>query len=450
MLEHIEHINTEKNMSTGRIPRVTERFFDIAIPLDTLENLAEDVARYGDVFFYTNTNSPHPILVMNTAEAASHILGRKHHNYRKGLGIERVRLLLGNGLMASEDPIWKKQRQLMQPHFQKITLEKFVPLMQDCVQKLQKQWLQAAHERTSIHLTEMMSETTLSCILQAILSEDLKKLAQTLGADPFALLTDESARDLAFARQFRALAAYIKTIIQERLREQRFPTDFLSMMLTRKHKQTHEVMPLANVVNEVMTLIVAGHETTAAALSWTWYLLANHSDVMKKLQTEVSKLAGRIATYTDFPTLPYTQAVLQESMRLYPPGWLLTRQAMIDDVVDEISIVANTQILISPYLLQRHEKYWCAPEKFQPERFLVSSENLTPYAYLAFAAGGRKCIGDQFAMYEMTIHLATLAQQFILQCENSAPVKMAAQVNLRPQDRIQMCVTLFDSKEINR
>ena len=243
------------------------------IPDGTLEALYQGFLDHGDIYQATLAGDTQPVFVISKPDWAQHVLAKNYTNYKKGLGIERVRLLLGNGLMASEGELWKFQRQMMQPFFQQAALKPYESLIQECASDCAKRWQGFLDRDKPINLTKEMSEITLHFILKAIFSEDLSKIEQAHGENPFEIVTDESARNLEFARNFRRLAGLVREIIQQRVDDNHYPDDIISRMLKAKHKQTGESMPLKNVLNETMTLIVAGHETTAASLNWTWWLI---------------------------------------------------------------------------------------------------------------------------------------------------------------------------------
>jgi cytochrome P450 len=250
----------------------------------------------------------------------------------------------------------------------------------------------------------------------------------------------QSNRDLKFAFQFRSLARLVGELIQRRRQTQEQHFDFLSMFMLSRDRDTDEPMPDKELIDEVLTLIVAGHETTAAALTWTWYLLSHHPEAAEQLQAEVDRTESRDALRLDAAeALSFTHRVLQESLRLYPPGWLLTRRAIEADELGGFAIAPRTDVFISPYMLHRHPEFWSVPEEFRPERF-AGAEERHRFAYIPFAVGPRHCIGENIAMFEMLVHMHTMVRRFRLRRATNEPIELEAQINLRPRSNLMMMV----------
>jgi cytochrome P450 len=285
-----------------------------------------------------------------------------------------------------------------------------------------------------------MSDLTLNVILRAIFGADLDWFNDTLGANAFLMVAEESARDLQFAYRFRQLSRMVAELDEIRRARGGEPTDFLGMLIAAREKGTGEPMPERVLIDEVMTLVVAGHETTASALNWTWYLLALNPDADAKLAAEVGALPEDVELgFEDSEGLEYTQAVIKESLRLYPPGWVLTRRTIDADVLSGHVVPAGTELVFSPYLIQRHPRYWEAPERFMPERFLgPGAAGRDPYTYIPFAAGPRHCVGENFSIYEMTLHLVRMARRWRMQYLFDGPLEMEAAINLRTRGNLRM------------
>jgi cytochrome P450 len=216
--------------------------------------------------------------------------------------------------------------------------------------------------------------------------------------------------------------------------------DFLAMLMSARDKETGDAMGERELIDEVMTLVVAGHETTASALNWTWYLLALHPEVESRLHAEIAAApVAAAASLAQMEALPYTQQVVNEALRLYPPGWLLSRRAIGADVLAGFEIAPGTDVLLSPYLLHRHPRFWPDPDAFKPERFASENEAARPrFAYMPFAAGPRHCIGETFALYEMLMHLYKVARRYRLTYLPTEPVELEAQINLRTKKPLYM------------
>jgi cytochrome P450 len=190
-----------------------------------------------------------------------------------------------------------------------------------------------------------------------------------------------------------------------------------------------------------MTLIVAGHETTAAALTWTWYLISRHPETAARLEAEADRVTADVLGLDAAESLAFTHQVLQESLRLYPPGWLFTRRTIEADELGGFPIAPRTDVFISPYLLHRNPAFWSDPEEFRPERFAgADAEGRHPFAYIPFSVGPRHCIGENLAMFEMLVHLQTMMRRFRLTRVGSEPIELEAQINLRPRTHLLMTV----------
>lgn len=390
---------------------------------------------YGDCYRVHSRSRGADTWVINDPALIKPVLVSRHRNYSKGVGIERVRVLLGNGLMASEGERWRSQRRMLQAGFHRVKIEAMLPVYIEQARHLSRQWLQAAIEARPVNVSDAVSETTLMAVLRAVFSEDLTQLKQD-GANPFALVSEVSERNLRFAMKFRQLGKVIQVIIDRRRQSGRFPMDLLSHMMQARDKSTGRGMSDRQLIDEVLTLIVAGHETTAASLDWLWYLLAAHPATMDKVCEEARSL--------DFSTLDKLQQlehlvwiprVIKEALRLYPPGWLYTRRALRDDRLGEYAIPAGTDVFICAWLLHRHPAYWPQADAFMPERFSREQEaRRNRYTYLPFSAGPRHCIGERFAMTEMMVHLGVIAGVVRPQTVPLSSPAFETDVNLRPRD----------------
>lgn len=249
--------------------------------------------------------------------------------------------------------------------------------------------------------------------------------------------------NLRFRRAIRYLDALIYNIIQRRRANGEDTGDLLSMLLGVRDKETGEGMSDRQLRDEVMTIFLAGHETTANALSWTWHLLASHPEVEAKLHEELGEtLAGRPPSVADLPRLRYTEAVVTESMRLYPPAWAFGREALEDCEIGGYRVPAGTQLIMSQWVAHRDPRYFDAPEMFRPERWESGlSERLPRYAYFPFGGGPRLCIGRSFARMEAVLLLATLAQKFRLRHVPGEYIAPQPSVTLRPKNGMRMVLS---------
>ena len=224
----------------------------------------------------------------------------------------------------------------------------------------------------------------------------------------------------------------VSEVAGQRRKQNRTDTDMLGMLM-EAHDRKNQVMPDRQLVSEIMTLIVAGHETTASTLNWTWYLLSKSAEVEEKLTSELNAIPGSGSLEIgDLAKFVYTRQVIEETLRLYPAGWLMTRAALKNDRLGDYHVPAGTEIYISPYLIQRHPAFWEAPDRFNPDRFGPDElRTRHPMTMLPFSAGPRKCIGESFARIEMQIHLMTIAKHLSLRNVSEQPIQLEAGVNLR-------------------
>ena len=404
-----------------------------------LSKLCRLFAEHGDAFRVFSPVTQSHIYVLSHPEHVKHVLVANPQNYTKGIGIERVGILLGNGIMVSEGELWRRQRKMIQPAFHRDSIARMVGHIRDANRQLLEKWTSCADNSEEINLTQDMSEVTLRIVLLAVFGGDLEDISTAAGGNPFALLTEETERNLNFAYKFRSLSRLIMDCINRRRAQPQERFDLLAMLMAARDRKSGAAMPDKQLLDEVMTLIVAGHETTASALNWMWYLLSQHPIVEQRLHQELDNLAVLPATIEDTSQLPYTRQVIEETLRLYPPGWLLTRRSIDEDNICGCPVAPNTDVFVSPYIVHRHPEFWDQPEQFDPDRFTPSqTAQRNRFAYLPFALGPRACIGEQFAMVEMLLHTALLARHIRLRHVPKQPVELECQVNLRTKHNLHM------------
>ena len=410
---------------------------------ESLDRMMEFFREYGDTYRVTLPSRKTPAVVVHHPEDVKRVLITNSVNYTKGIGLDRVKILLGNGIMVSEGDHWKRQRRMLQPAFHRRALQHFEELIRGYNGRHLETWSEAAAKGEAIDVAEEMSRLALEIILRAIFSQDLDYLTRTMGVNPFSLVSEDSARNLEFAMKFRSLRKLVREIVENRRREGREPHDFLSMVVGAEDEATGERMSEREWLDETMTLIVAGHETTASSLTWAWYLLALNPDVEARLHEEVDSVLepGEVPPFDRLKDLPYTDLVLKEALRMYPPGWLLTRRAVAEDHLGGFRIAPGTDVLVSPYVVHRHPSFWSDPEAFRPERFTGEEERArNRFIYFPFGLGPRRCIGEPMANFEMQVHLAATARRFRLVRDDDRPVEMEAAINLRPKGELRMRV----------
>ncbi|MBV8911040.1 MAG: cytochrome P450 [Gammaproteobacteria bacterium] len=427
--------------TANRTPPEAELQFDIGSREDSLERMIELFARHGDTYRVYVPARRSYTYVIHHPDDVKRVLVSNHRNYTKGLGLDRVKILLGKGIMTSEGELWTRQRYMMQPLFHRRIIGRFAELIAAANARLLARWDALASRSEPINLTDEMSELTLEIVLRSIFGHDLDRLTQQLGGNPFEVVSREPSRDLQFAYRFRSLTKLVAQLIARRRaqpEEEHF--DYLAMLMAARDKESGAAMGERELIDEVMTLIVAGHETTASGLNWTWYLLSQHPQAERRLHAEIDAAAQTSAPgLAQLEALRWTQQVVNEALRLYPPGWLLSRRAIEADALGGYAVPAQSNVLLPLYLLHRHPRFWKDPESFDPSRFAPEHESERPrFAYMPFAAGPRHCIGETFALYEMLMHLYLVARRYRLVYVPDKPLQLEAQINLRTRHPLHM------------
>jgi cytochrome P450 len=414
--------------------------FDIGGDDDAIHRMTELAARHGDTYRFYSPGRRAEMWVINHPDDVKRVLVSNHKNYTKGSGLDRVKILLGHGIMTSEGDLWKRQRYMMQPAFHRRVITEFSRLIDACNERFIARWEAQSARGELVNVTDDMSELTLEIVLLSIFGTDLERLSKEMGGNPFDIVTKEPARDLKFAYRFRQLSKLVGTLAARRKVEKTEHFDFLQMLIDARDKETGAPMSERELIDEAMTLIVAGHETTASGLNWTWYLLSQNPEAEKLLHAEIDAAAEKAEpSLTEMEALGYTRNVVDEALRLYPPGWLLSRRTIQPDVLSGFAVPAGTDVLLCPYLLHRHPRYWKEPEAFRPERFDAAHEAERPrFAYMPFAAGPRHCIGESLALYEMYMHLYKVARRYRLRYVPDRELELEARINLRTRYPLMM------------
>src|ERR1700722_1230203 len=391
---------------------------------DLLEWMGRQFAIYGDT--YKASIAGFNAYVTRNPEFAHHVLVENWQNYVKGQNIERVALLLGDGLMVSEGELWKRQRRMIQPAFNQESIAALFKVIVAVNSRFLQKWQSAARRNESVNVTHDVSGMALEVVLRFIFGEDYEE-----ASSHFEILTVEQTRDMAFARSFRALGKVILQIINRKRKDSVPATDALGVMMQARDPQSGEPMPDRQIIDETLTLIVAGHETTASTLNWNWYLISQHPEVEQRLANELETLTTSFE-FDDLPKFPYARQIIEVTMRLYAAGWSMSRKALGDDWLGDYFVPAGTEIYLPPYFIQRHPELWEESDRFNPDRFRPeNSRHRHRMAMIPFSAGPRNCIGAHFARIEMQIHLMIIARCLRLEYIASKPVELDAGINLR-------------------
>jgi len=391
-------------------------------------------------------------------DGVKHILQDNNQNYVKGPIIGRVKVLIGEGLFTSEGGFWRRQRRLAQPAFSRERLAGFATTMVSRTAERLARWAPAAARGEAIDVAAEMNALALTIVGETLFGRDLSGEAHVAGhalrvalevtsqramsylVTPIWLPT---ARHRAFRRAVDILDTLVYEIIAARRRADAPGDDLLGMLMTARDEETGEGMSLRQLRDEVMTFLLAGHETTAVALAWTWYLLARHPDIAAATRDEVTGVLGsREPTVADLPHLPLARMVVEEAMRLYPPVWGIGRQAVGADSVCGYDIPAGALVNLSPWVTHRHPGLWPDPERFDPERFRPGHDRDRPrFAYFPFSGGPRLCIGEPFALLEAQLIVAMTLQRYALTLADARPVEIEPTLTLRPRGGLRMQVT---------
>jgi cytochrome P450 len=397
---------------------------------------------YGDIVQYRS--SLEPAYLINHPEFIQHVLLSNATNYNKDTFLNKhlIESVAGQGLLTSENPLWRQQRQVIQPAFHRRSLGRFEDVMQTATAQAVDRLEVHAREGEAVDISDEMVRVTLDIVTRSLFSSDILAEAGAIGQAMDTMVSIGKPKHRLVQEAISYLDRLVVELIQTRMAlTDAAPDDLLTTLLTATYPDGGH-MPLQQVRDEVMALMIAGHETTANTLSWSWYLLGKNPEVMAQMQAELDReLGGRLPTMADADLLPYTTMVIQESMRLYPSAWSISRRALGQDEIGGYHIPANAIVAMSPYTMHRHPDYWPEPERFQPERFEPAQIADRPhFAYFPFGGGARQCIGRHFAMAESLIVMATVAQRYHLELVPDHPVEPHALVTLRPRHGILMRV----------
>lgn len=422
---------------------------------DFLAPLMNGIEQFGDAvrFRFLKQNAA----VFRHPNDVYRILLENHRNYRKQTrGYRAMRYLMGNGLVTSEGDFWLRQRRIAQPSFHRQKITNFGQTMVNVAEKRGRIWESVADTGQVVDIAPHMMEVALDIVGQTLLSTDLVDASSTISDALDIVLRDVVRRTNApifvplwlpgkenrrTREAIGILVELVDAIIAERRKATDNPPDLLTMLMEARDEDTGEGMSDEQLRDEVMTIFLAGHETTATALTWTWYLLSEHPDYAAKLHEEIDRvLDGRLPTVDDLPQLEWTRMILDESMRLYPPVPLVARMSQEPDVVAGYELPADTFVFVGPYMTHRHPDFWPEPERFLPERFRDRRANRPRFAYFPFLGGPRQCIGNSFAQMEAKLILATLASRYRLRRAETGPVGLDVTITLRPEGGMPMTI----------
>ena len=397
---------------------------------------------YGDIVQYRS--SLEPAYLINHPDYIRHVLQSNGQNYNKDTFLNKYMLesLTGQGLLTSENPLWREQRRLIQPAFHRHSLPRFAVLMQEATTRTLARLEAAADTAEPIDIGNEMMRLTLDIVTQALFGYDISDKADAIGEAMDTMTTIGKPRHRKVREAIELMDHIVFAIIDDRRQQPERARDDLLAMLIDARYDDGSAMPDRQIRDEIMSLLVAGHETTANTLSWTWYLLDQYPAVVEQLEAEIDTvLAGGVPNVEDFPRLVYTDRIIQEAMRLYPSAWSISRRALGDAEIGGYFIPAGAIVAMSPYTMHRHPAFWDEPERFDPDRFTPERVAARPrFAYFPFGGGARQCIGNHFALMESMIIIPSIAGRYRLRRVSAEPVEEHALVTLRPRNGIPVMV----------
>ncbi|MGB7926245.1 MAG: cytochrome P450 [Pyrinomonadaceae bacterium] len=424
----------------------------LAFRRDALNFLQRAASEYGDIVYFRM--GPQDVFFLNHPDYVRDVLVTHHQNFIKGRALQRAKRLLGEGLLTSEGEFHRRQRRLAQPAFHRQRVASYAAMMTDRAARTRDRW----HDGETLDISHEMMRLTLAIVGQTLFDADVEDEAQEIGQAltdvmnlfsvlllPFSEYLDKLPlpQTRRFHKARARLDATVYRMIEERRRSGADRGDLLSMLLLAQDEEGNTGhMTDEQVRDEALTIFLAGHETTSNALTWTWYLLSQHPEVETKLHAEIDAVLGsRLPQADDVPRLRYTEMVLAESMRLYPPAWALGRLAINDYEVGGYVVPAHSLVLLSQYVAHRDPRYFTDPTRFDPERWTPEARESRPqYSYFPFGGGPRRCIGEGFAWMEGILLIATLAQRFSLRLVPNHPVALQPVITLRPKHGMKMTI----------
>ncbi len=418
---------------------------------DMLGFFEECFQTYGDAAYFRVANRRS--MLLSHPDDIERVLVTENRRFIKNYALVFLQPLMGNGLLLNEGQSWLRQRRIMQPAFSKQRVESYAPVMVECTQRMLDQW----REGETRDVARAMMELTMAIAGRTLLGIDVGERFNEVTGHLRVVMLDFLARfgaavplpywvptirNLRMRRTVGKLDHILQRLIEQRRTEGAGGGDFLSLLLNAKDEEDGQGISDGQIRDEVMTMFLAGHETTANALAWTWSLLGKHPEIQQRVRDEArSVFGGRQPTAADVSKLTFCEMVIREGMRLYPPAYVVGRRPMEDLTLGEHFIPARTNVLMSQWIVQRDPRWFVDPLRFDPDRWRDNlASRLPKYAYFPFGGGPRVCIGNAFAMFEATLVLAMMAERFTLELLNEKPIRIQPAVTLRPGEPIMVKV----------
>ena len=406
--------------------------------------------QYGDIFYY-RAFFRH-IYFLNHPDYIEHVLVTNHQSFIKGEALQFNRRIFGNGLLTNEGDSWLRQRHLIQPAFHRDRIESHGNTMVAYTERMMAGWHDGEERDIHQDMMRLALEIVAKALFNVEVSAERDRISVALNTFmelgsrgrmlvPPILRLLPTADNLRYRRAARQLDDIVYGLIRRRRSNGESADDLLYALLQAQDEGGG--IEDEQLRDEVMTLLLAGHETTAVSLSWAWYLLAQYPEVEKELWSELrAVLNGRSPGTQDLPHLRYTERVVKEAMRLYPPAWAIVRNSLKDCEIGGYRVPAGATLVMSQWVMHRDPRYYDQPERFQPDRWLDGRAKAAPkFAYFPFGGGPRTCIGASFAAMEAVLVLATIAQRYQIRIAPDDPVEVLPTITLRPRHGIRVALT---------